>query len=543
MRGFGLADDLGDQRVDGDVERFGSLVAAVEDLGRQPVAGLVDLADQIAAAQLQFQQQRVARITQRIVHQLGAVGDAIDDAGGACLEIAGDAVQALVQHVVDAIGKVDEFVVDVAGLEVEAGGQAFAGIEHGARGFRAGFLEPVEQVAAALAERQDHVVAGVAQRLGDVGAALFQRAGDRLGDLIDARGDGVRDQRDVVAQIDLHAGNRRAHLLGLADQVVALVRDVLQQRADADFIVGVGAFQRGDLIGDEGFEFAGARDRTFDAVAHRGYFAADRLADGDHRIAGGPFGFGEPDCDLRHRLRDHAQLLAAPRQTGEEVEQQDRGEEQDGKAGQRQRAAGALADEGLQRRQERDGEQSGADHPDAGKQRRQRVDVAGGAALLDRLQDLADGLAIVIGRAARKPRLVGRVETRPVRDARLEGALVIGGTGNRTVVANRRSIAIDRRVADVQGFLNGRQRNFRRILGLLGVVCHLRPTPLVYASGTPRNFSLHKGTCPDVPRERSPRTAGRSACPLFPQTSYWLGHANEMDSVKTFLIIVNSTGR
>ena len=162
---------------------------------------------------------------------LGAVGNAVDDGGGTLLELAGDAIDALVQHLVYAVGEIDEFVVDVPGLEIEAGGEAFAGVEHRAGGFRAGFLEAVEQVAAALAEREDHVVAGMAQRAGDVGAALFEGAGDALGDFVDARCDRVRDQRDVVAKIDLHAGNSAANLLGLADQVVALMRDVLQQCA------------------------------------------------------------------------------------------------------------------------------------------------------------------------------------------------------------------------------------------------------------------------------------------------------------------------
>ena len=270
---------------------------------------------------------------------LGAVGDAVDDGGGALLEFAGDAVDPLVQHFVDAVGEIDEFVVDVAGLEVEAGGEAFAGVEHGARGLGAGFLETVEQVAAALAEREDHVVAGMAERAGDVGAAFFQRAGDALGDFVDARCDRVRDQRDVVAQIDLHAGDGAANLLGLSDQIVALMGDILQQRADAHFVVAVGALQRRDFVGDEGFKFAGACDRALDAVAHRGDFAADRLADGDHRIASGAFGLREADRDLRHRLRDHAQFLAAPGKARQEVEQQHRREEQGREAGQHQRAA------------------------------------------------------------------------------------------------------------------------------------------------------------------------------------------------------------
>ena len=183
-----------------------------------------------------------------------------------------------------------------------------------------------------------------------MGAALFQRAGDALCDFVDARGDRVRDQRDVVAEVDLHAGNGAANLLGLADQVVALMGDVLQQGADAHLVVAIGALERRDFVGNEGFEFAGARDRALDAVAHGGDFAADRLADRHHRVAGRAFGLREADRDLRHRLRDHAQFLAAPGKAREEIEQQHRRKEQRGEAGEHEHAAGALADRGLQRR-------------------------------------------------------------------------------------------------------------------------------------------------------------------------------------------------
>ena len=160
-----------------------------------------------------------------------------------------------------------------------------------------------------------------------------------FGDLVDAGGDRVRDQRDVVAQVDLHAGNGAAHLLGLADQVVALVGDVLQQRADAHFVVGIGAFQRGHFVGDQRFQFAGARDRALDAVAHRRDLAADGLADRHHGIGCGALRLGEADRDLRHRLRDHAQFLAAPGEAREEIEQQHRCEEQRRQAGEHEHAA------------------------------------------------------------------------------------------------------------------------------------------------------------------------------------------------------------
>ena len=441
VRGLGLAGDLRHQRVHGRVERFAGLVAGGEDLGRQAVAGVIDLAHQIAAAQFEFEQQRVAGILQRIMNLFGAVGNPVDDGGGALLEFAGDAVDPLVQHLVDAVGQIDELFMDVAGLEVEAGGEALAGVEHGARGLGAGFLEPVEQVAAALAKREDHVVAGVAERRGDVGAAFFQRAGDALGNLVDAGGDRVRDQRDIVAQVDLHAGDGAADLLGLADQVVALMGDVLQQRADAHLVVAIGALERRDLVGNQGFEFAGARNRAFDAVAHGRDFAADRLADGHHRVAGGALGLGKADCNLRHRLRDHPKLLAAPGKARQEIEQQYRREEQCRQAGQHQGAAAALTDRRLQRGKEADRQQGCAENPDAGKKRGEGIDVAGRAALLNRLQNLTDGFAVVIGGAAARARLLDRFKHRPVgAEAGVERALVVSRCRRRIA---RRHVAAD----------------------------------------------------------------------------------------------------
>ena len=182
----------------------------------------------------------------------------------------------------DAVGQLGELVMYVSGLEVEAAGEALAGVEHRARSFGAGFLETVEQVAAALPEREDHVVAGIAERTCDVGAAFFQRTGDALCDLVDAGGDRIRDQRDIVAQVDLHAGDGATNLLGLADQIVALMRDILQQSADSHLVVAVSALKRGDFIGNQSFEFAGACNSAFDAVAHGRDLAPDRLTNGHH---------------------------------------------------------------------------------------------------------------------------------------------------------------------------------------------------------------------------------------------------------------------
>ncbi len=81
VRGFGLAHDLRHQRVDGDVQRFAGLVAAGEDIRREAIAGFIDLAHEIAAAQFEFQQQGVARVLQRIMDLFGPVGNSVDDGG------------------------------------------------------------------------------------------------------------------------------------------------------------------------------------------------------------------------------------------------------------------------------------------------------------------------------------------------------------------------------------------------------------------------------------------------------------------------------
>ncbi|MFK4574422.1 hypothetical protein ABIF94_005858 [Bradyrhizobium ottawaense] len=454
---------------------------------------------------------------------------------------------ALVQHLVDAVGEVDELVVDVAGLEVEAGGQPLAGVEHGARGLVAGFLEAVEQVAAALAERQDHVVAGIAQRAGDVGAALFQRAGDGLGDLVDTRGDRIRDQRDVVAQIDLHAGDGAADLLGLADQIVALMGDVLEQGADAHFVVGIGAFERGDLVGDQRLELAGARDGALDAVAHRRDLAADGLADGDHGIGGRALGLGEADRDLRHRLRDHAHFLAAPDEARKEVEEHDRRKEHRDQAGDDEHAA-ALTHGGLDRGQEAERQRGAGGEPDAGEDGGEGVDAAGRAALLKRLEQLADGFAVVIGGAARRARLLDRVEHGRAfvgGRARFEARLVEDrgrrGHRRRGFVAHRGVAAgVGSRVADVQGFLDRRKRNFCGVFDLFRSVRHVQSEPSLLVRVPPRALRATQAHRPDHAACADLRAVPtRTACPPISATSYWQSVANEMPAIKTILIIVN----
>jgi hypothetical protein len=48
---------------------------------------------------------------------------------------------------------------------------------------------------------------------------------------------------------------------------------------------------------------------------------------------------------------------------------------------------------------------------------------------------------------------------------------------------------------------------------------------------------------PILPINAKVEFADCPACPVLPQTSYWLGPSNEMAGIKNILIIVNANGR
>ena len=197
-------------------------------------------------------------------------------------------------------GDLGELIADMVGLEVQRLGQPVAGLGDRFGGGRAGAFEALEQVAAALAELLDHGVAGITECARDVLAFLGERVGDAARRLVDLLGHKLADLRDVVGEIEVHTVDGVAYRFGLPDQGVALAAEILQQRADAHFIVGVGVLERGDLVADQRLELGGARQRALDAVAHGGDLAPDRLADGDDRLARHRLRLGEPHGDLGH---------------------------------------------------------------------------------------------------------------------------------------------------------------------------------------------------------------------------------------------------
>ncbi len=381
-------------------------------------AGLLHLGDHVAAAQREVEHQRVAGGLERGVDLLDAVGDRVgelvagvdhelgellgaaghhvEDRGRLLREAVGDAVEADRHHVLQVGGDFGELVADVVGLEVERRGQAVGRLGDRLGGGGAGRFEPLQQVAAALAELLDHVVAGMAERAGDVLALFGQRHGDAARGVVDLLGDELADLRDVVAEVEMHAVDGVADLLGLSDQRVALAAEILQQRADAHFVVVVGVFERRHLVGDQRLELGGARQRALDAVAHGRDFAADRLTDGDDRLARDRLRLGEPHRDFRHRLRNEPHLLRAHRHMGEHIEEHDRREIDRAEDREHRRGQAGRAERRLDFGKIEPAEQEAADHPDRGEDAGEDVGRLGRPAL-DRAQDVADRFLVVVG--------------------------------------------------------------------------------------------------------------------------------------------------
>ncbi len=430
---------------------------------------------------------------------LGPLRQHVGERGGLVAEVVGDAVEPRRQRLRQIPGDVDDLVGELVGLEVQRRDQPRVGGVERAAHFLAGTRELLEQVAAAIADRVDHGIAGAPERERDVLALLGERAGDALGGIIDAGRDQLAHRCDVLGEAKMHVAQRIAHLLGLVDQRLALARQVFDQAADPELVVVIGALERRHFAVHQAFELGRAGERPLDAVAHGGDFAPDRLADGHHRLAGDRVRLAEPHRHLDHRTGDQAQLLRPHHHIGDHHEEHDRQRHHHGEAEQRD---APLRQQGARIRLE---EGPGRRHRDDGPaDREQERDQVGGArgTLLQRLQDLADRLAVVIGgpplRGVFDPgkRELALTELALALIAELALALVLVAeqllvhgrgagrprgkveVGRRRRLGDRRLVAmasgLGRGFPQVEGVLNRRQSRLGRILHLSRVVRHGR---------------------------------------------------------------------
>jgi hypothetical protein len=213
--------------------------------------------------------------------------------------------------------------------------------------------------------------------------------------LADALADHLADREDVMRQVDMNIADRRADLFGFPDQRLALLRDAVEQRANPDLIVIVGAFKRRHFIVDEGLQFGRTRDCALDTVAHRRNLTADRMSDADDGVIGDGFRLDEAHGGARHRLGDVAQLVRARDHMRQHEEEHDR----HGEAGQQRHPqrnrGGSLGEHALKSGPITDQKAKCRHRPTNAEKPGDEIRRPRRSAL-QRLQHPADGFAIIV---------------------------------------------------------------------------------------------------------------------------------------------------
>ncbi len=166
-----------------------------------------------------------------------------------------------------------------------------------------------------------------AQREGNLLAFRAERCRHAPARFADRLRKAHRCGREIAREGFVRADDRGTHLFGIDDDLFALLRQAVDQRADAPLVIRVRALEVRDLRAHHGFELARAGERALDPVAKRGDFAADRLRQRHDLLGRDRLRFGKPDRDFRHRSRGHAHLVGAARHERGHKHEDDRPED------------------------------------------------------------------------------------------------------------------------------------------------------------------------------------------------------------------------
>ena len=365
------------------------------------------------------------------------------------------------------------------------------------------------------------MIAGATERDGDRLGLVGEAAGDAQAALVDPAGQIVTGFRHLGGEVLVGAGDGAAHTLGIGNDGLALRDQFLDQVADAQFVVVIGALERGDLVVHERFQLVGAGKGALDAVAHGGDLAADRLADRHDRFTRDRLRLREADGDLAHAARDDAHFLRAADQPAHDEKEHDR-QDEGGQEGEHGRRCDVEGGPGKEARAEKQAEADPGDGDEEGQPERRR-----GGAARQALQQLGNVPAIVIGRrlARRHHRLatpdIGeQVVVDLDRGGRCRRVLGRADRRRRLGRIGRGWCALSLRrtlgrllIGEVQRVLDRCQGRFRRILDLLRSVRHRRRPRPQYISQT----GTRQRTCYDPSASRTQHNAAgrQSAAPLI----------------------------
>jgi hypothetical protein len=296
-------------------EHFVDLSRAGIERGIQLFGALVDRLD----ARLEIAEQLLAAFAERLLHAGEALVELVGQIGGGAAEDRDEMRRPRFERLGQLAARVFGLGAKIGDPRVDQIGENVVGTAHLAGEFLQARGERFVDRRAAIVEARDQRFTGIVDRDREI-----------RGCILDAVADQVGGTRQLVLELFVGACNGCAQPFGVGDDPLALVAQIGEQRADANLVVGIGALEFGHLGLHQRFEFGGARDRAFDAFAHRGDFAPDGLADIDDAFLGEVFRFGEPQRDLAHRARGQAHFLRAAQQRSDAEEGGDRYDDADG---------------------------------------------------------------------------------------------------------------------------------------------------------------------------------------------------------------------
>ena len=258
----------------------------------------------------------------------------------------------------------------------------------------------LDQFMTAQRDLFDHVFAAIRQRAGNIFGALAQQHRNARTCIPHGGGEAVGSGIQFGCQTFMRTGNRLFQTVGLIDNGFALRGEIVDQRAQAHFILVIGGFNRRNFGVDDGFKLGGTRNRALDAVAHRRHFTADGLRQIEHGVRRQGFGFDHTHGHFGHGLGHGFHLLRAARQIGNTEHRSN---------GQSETNCGHHPF-GLAHGREEIGQTPSklftrpiAGRPDPAKAWHQRPIIsAHGGCRLQILQNFADFTAVIIGRTRRR---------------------------------------------------------------------------------------------------------------------------------------------
>ena len=275
----------------------------------------------------------VGEAADRVASLDGGIGDSL----GHAVAVRADRVDDRGLRGVDSLDEVDPALV-------HAGEQDFArGLDPAVEVADAGY-DVVGRPAARVGETGGETVADARDRDGDLGAFRHdpldgvragavhrgrdilrrrpERGGEPLAGFVQLLAQAIAGRVEFSGDSAVGVGDRVANARTAGRDGFPLIGHLRDERADLALVVGIRALERRHFSLDAGFEFGGAGERPFDAVAHRAEFAADGLRQGRHLLAGDRLRLHQAHRDFGNRPRRLAQFphAAGERREGEQEE-------------------------------------------------------------------------------------------------------------------------------------------------------------------------------------------------------------------------------